>query len=84
MNVVFTDSEMLQLYELLVKCNADDKLIDKFRKPILALLEREQEKQTKDAYTSWAAQEIKKIDELASQNSSLVTNKPAKMAPKKK
>ena len=84
MNIVFTDTELLQLYELLVKSSADDKLVDKFRKPILALLEKEQDKQTKDAYVSWAAQESKKIDELNLKNTSLVSEKPAKMSIKKK
>jgi hypothetical protein len=84
MNVTFSDTEMLQLYELLVKSNADESLIEKVRKPILAVLEREHKQQTKDAFASWSIQETKKIEELSKKNESLLVEKPNKFLTKKR
>lgn len=84
MNVTLTASELLQVYELLVKHGVDAQLLEKLRKPILGVLEKEHERLEKDMYVSWTAQELKKIEELAVKNSSLSVSKSAKMSTKRK
>jgi len=65
MNVAFTASEMLEIYETLIRdANTKQHLLDKFRKPILSALKKEQEELEQEVYRSWAQQESKKINDL--------------------
>lgn len=84
MNVTLTASELLQVYELLVKHGVDAQLLEKLRKPILGVLEKEHDRLEKDMYASWTAQELKKIEELAEKNNNIFVPKSAKMSSKRK
>lgn len=85
MTVTFSAEELLQVYEMLVKHGADTPLLEKLRKPILGILEKEHDRLEKDMYATWTAQELKKIDELSQKNNVLsAPERAAKMTAKKK
>ena len=70
MNVYLTAEELLTVYEMLLKnpSAGQEVLIAKVRAPILAVLEKEQERTEKEMFSAWTNQEAKKIEELAKQN----------------
>ena len=77
MNVAFTASEMLEIYETLIRdANTKQCLLDKFREPILSVLKKEQEGLEQEMYRSWTQQESKKINDLAQKNKQLVELEP--------
>lgn len=76
MNIYFTAEELLKAYDLLLKSgdSSIDSIVAKLRSPILSALEKEQEKLEKTMFNAWTSQEAKKIEELAKQNQSVVSN----------
>ena len=82
MNVYLTAEELLTVYEMLLKNPAagQEVLIAKVRAPILAVLEKEQERTENEMLSAWTNQEAKKIEELAKQNMAVaagVSKKPS-------
>lgn len=75
MNVTLNAEEILCVYETLLKSknttDEQDKIIAKFRKPILSALEKEQDKIDATMYQAWTENEVKKIEELTRENASM-------------
>ena len=90
MNVQLNPEELLYLYETMLGQNASssvfssstdkDILVGKFRKTILAALEKEHVKIEKNMFVTWTSQEAKKIEDLTMQNMTVRTKEKTKVA----
>ena len=89
MNIQLNPEELLYLYETILGQTASssvlssstdkDILVGKFRKTILAVLEKEHVKIEKNMFATWTSQEAKKIEDLAIQNMTVKTKEKTKV-----
>ena len=90
MNIQLNPEELLYLYETILGQTASssvlssstdkDILVGKFRKTILAVLEKEHVKIEKNMFATWTSQEAKKIEDLAKQNMTIRTEAKTKVS----
>lgn len=85
MNVSLSAKELMHVLVMAAKYPMSnpldqDELLDKLKKPILTILDKEDERLLVQKFESWSLTESKKIEDLSQKNAEIVGVKPPKVA----
>lgn len=85
MNVILSAKELMHILVMTAKHPMtnpldQEELLDKLKKPILSVLDKEDERLLVQKFESWSLTESKKIEDLSQKNAAIIGVKPPKVA----